>query len=278
MLTSGMLAAIEEAAEDSRRQNLKTSVPGSRWVLGAHVVFTVIGLLIAAVLGWGLWQARGLPYVADIGTLLAHRAVGDYELSMSHIFDLTGPSFAALRLPAAIAALGLLIGPIAGLVLRLARRNVSATVTVALTSAVFLLAAHIAFARFTPMLSSQQLATTMLQKGNPSDEFIIYGDQSDASSVVFYTHRFFGHPALLVMPRCSQHNNGSSLIWGSCYPDAPDIFLSEDQLAAQWGHNERHWIFAQDTNRTKVQQLLSGRLIQVQTIADKTLWTDRPLN
>jgi len=38
--------------------------------------------------------------VADIGTLLAHRGVGDYTLSMSHLFDLTGESFAALRLPA----------------------------------------------------------------------------------------------------------------------------------------------------------------------------------
>jgi hypothetical protein len=26
-----------------------------------------------------------------------------------------------------------------------------------------------------------------------------------------------------------------------------------------------------------VQQLLAGRLVAVQTIADKTLWTDRPL-
>jgi hypothetical protein len=147
----------------------------------------------------------------------------------------------------------------------------------ALTSAVFLVAAHIAFARFEPMLSSRQLADTIMQKGSPADDFIIFDDQSDASSVVFYTHRFFGRPALLVMERCSQHGNGSSMLWGSCYPDAPNIFLSQDELVAQWGHGPRHWIFAQDQNRTKVQQLLAGRLIPVQSIADKTLWTDRPL-
>ena len=277
MLTSGMLASLEESDENSRSEKTPAELSGIGWVKSAHIIYSIVGVIVAALLGWGLWQSRHLPFVSDIGTLLAHRAVGDYSLSMSHLFDLTGPSFAALRLPAGIAAVVLLIGPVTGLILRLNRRNISATISVALTSAVFLVAAHIAFARFQPMLSSRQLADTLLQKASPADEFVIFGDQSDASSVIFYTHRFFGHPALLVMERCSQHGNGSSLIWGSCYPDAPDIFLTHDQLSAQWGHGPRHWIFAQDTNRSKVEQLLAGRLIPVQTIADKTLWTDRPL-
>jgi hypothetical protein len=277
MLTASMLAGIEQSWESAHRAKArgevtKTRVAGSLWVLNAHILFTVIGAGVAAALFLGLWDSRNLPYVSDIGTLLAHRAVGDYSLSMSHFFDLTGPSFAALRLPAIIAAIVLLIGPSTGLGLRLVRRNVAATVSLGLTAAAFLVAAHIAFARFEPMLSSKQLADTIMKEGNPDEDFVIFGDQSDASSVVFYTHRFFGHPALLV------HGAASSLLWGSCYPDAPKIFLTEDQLAAQWGHGNRHWLFAQDTNRSKVQQLLSGRLFPVQTIADKTLWTDRPLN
>jgi len=282
MLTAGALASVEETLEATQQTTPRprfsiTRVGGSIWVLNAHILFTMIGAGVAAALILGLWESRQLPYVSDIGTLLAHRNVGDYQLSMSHFFDLTGPSFAALRLPAIIAAIALLIGPATALGLRLTRRNVAATVSMGLTAAVFLIAAHIAFARFEPMLSSRPLATTILQNASPSDEFIIFGDQSDASSIVFYTHRFFGRPALLVMDRCSAHNNGSSLLWGSCYPDAPDIFLSQDQLSAQWGHGPRHWLFAQDINRSKVQQLLAGRLIAVQTIADKTLWTDRPL-
>jgi 4-amino-4-deoxy-L-arabinose transferase-like glycosyltransferase len=286
MLTAGMLAGIEETWEAAHRKNAatpqagtraKTKVAGSLWVLNAHIAFTMIGAGVAAALILGLWESRNLPFVSDIGTLLAHRGVGDYSLSMSHFFDLTGPSFAALRLPAAIAAFALLIGPATGLGLRLIRRNIAATVSVGITAAVFLVAAHIAFARFEPMLSSKQLADTILEKATNQDDFIIYGDQSDASSVVFYTHQFFGKPAELVMERCSQHGNGSSLLWGSCYPDAPNIFLSEDQLASQWGKGNRHWLFAQDTNRSKVEQLLAGKLIPVQTIADKTLWTDRPL-
>ena len=277
ILTAGVLASIEETEEDRRSGRSQLRLGGTGWLMTAHVLFAVVGVIAAIALGWGLWTSRNLPFVADVGSLLAHRAGGDYSLSTSHLFDLTGPSFAALRLPAGLAAAALLIGPLTGLILRMARRNIAATVSVALTSAIFLVAAHIAFARFEPMLSSKQIADTILQKGSPADQFIIFGDQSDASSVIFYTHRFFGHPADLVMEQCSPHGNGSSMLWGSCYPDAPKIFLSEDELASQWGHGERKWLFAQDKNRCSVEQLLAGKLIPVQTIADKTLWTDRPL-
>ncbi len=271
ILIASVVATMEEG-NGSGEATLSTA-----WLTGGQVVFAVAGVLSALALGWGLWESRTLPFVADIGTLLAHRAVGDYTLSMSHLFDLTGPSFAALRLPAWLALFALLIGPVWGWVLRLKGRHMAATVSVAVTAAVFLIAAHIAFARFEPMLSSKPLADTIRRVGSPADSFIIYGDQSDASSVIFYTHDFLRRPAYLVLEPCSPHGNGSSLLWGSCYPDAPHIFLSEDALSKMWGTGERKWLFAQDTNQSKAEQLLAGRLIPVQSIADKTLWTDRSL-
>jgi 4-amino-4-deoxy-L-arabinose transferase-like glycosyltransferase len=274
ILIAAVLAAIEEQRKGMDDQPLLST----GWLTGAQAVFAAVGVLSAAVLGWALWNSRNLPFVPDIGTVLAHRGVGDYTLSMSHFFDLTGASFAALRLPALMAAIALLIGPPVGWGLRLKQKHIAATVSVALTSAVFLVAAHIAFARFAPMLSSKPMADTIMNKGTPADTFIIFGDHSDASSVDFYTHHFFnGRPALLVYPRCGQHGEGSSLLWGSCYPDAPDIFLSEDKLAKIWGTGERHWLFAQDTNQPKAESLLAGRLYLVQNVADKALWTDRPL-
>jgi 4-amino-4-deoxy-L-arabinose transferase-like glycosyltransferase len=275
MLISAVIVTIETGkTPDGGKASLSTA-----WLTGAQAVFAVIGVLSAIALGWGLWTSRNLPFVPDIGTLLAHRAVAGYTLAMSHLFDLTGPAFAALRLPAALAAVTLLIGPAVGWWLRLKGRHVAATVSVAITMAVFLVAAHIAFARFAPMLSSKQLADTIVAKGSPSDQFIIYGEESDASSVIFYTHKFFGgKPADLVVPRCGQHGEGTVVLWGSCYPDAPNIFLSDDTLSKAWGTGERKWIFAQDANQTKVEQLLAGRLYPVDSVADKALWTDRPLN
>jgi 4-amino-4-deoxy-L-arabinose transferase-like glycosyltransferase len=248
------------------------------WITNAQAVYAIIGILAAAALGWGLWDSRALPFVPDIGTLLAHRAVGNYTLSMSHFFDLTGPSFAALRLPASLAAVALLFGPAIGWLLRRRGKHLAATLSIAITSALFLIAAHIAFARFSPMLSSERMAETIIQRGSPADTFIIMGEQSDASSIVYYTHNFFhGKPADVVLPRCGQHGEGSTLLWGSCYTDSPDIFLSDQQLTTTWGTGNRKWLFAQDTLQTKAQHLLAGRLYLVQTVADKDLWTDRPI-
>ncbi|HEY3627162.1 MAG TPA: glycosyltransferase family 39 protein [Terracidiphilus sp.] len=282
ILIAGVLAGIEEgrgpeepvtSIDSPARPTLSTA-----WLTGAQAVFAVAGVLAAGTLGWGLWQSRNLPFVADIGTLLAHRDVGGYTLSMSHFFDLTGPSFAALRLPAVLAAITLLIGPAVSWLLRLKHKHLAATTTLALTCALFLVAAHIAFARFEPMLSSRQLADSILAKGSPADTFIIYGDQSDASSVVFYTHNFLHKPADVVFQRCSPNGAGSSLLWGSCYADAPMIFLSEEALSKEWGRGQRKWLFAQDENQDKVEQLLAGRLYPVKSVADKALWTDRPVN
>ncbi|MFZ1086665.1 MAG: glycosyltransferase family 39 protein [Terracidiphilus sp.] len=282
ILIAGVVAGIEENRggdwSSSSNPDDRQSLLSTAWLTGAQAVFTVVGVLAAAVLGWGLWESRHLPFVDDIGSLLAHRGVGDYTLSMSHLFDLTTASFAALRLPAALAAIALLVGPLVGLILRLKHKQIAATISVALTSSVFLIAAHIAFARFDPMLGSKRAADTIMAKGSPNDTFIIYGDLNVGSSVVFYTHKFLqGKPTLLVLQRCGKNGEGSTLLWGSCYPDSPNIFLSEDQLSKVWGTGERKWLLAEDVNRLKAQQLLAGRLYFVQDIADKMLWTDRPL-
>jgi hypothetical protein len=272
MLIAGVIAEVEEHdGVEGGKPTLSTA-----WLTGAQAAFAAIGVAAAAALAWGLWTSRSLPYVADIGTVLAHRGVGDYTLSMSHLFDLTGESFAALRLPAALAAITLLIGPMSGWLLRLRKKHPPATVSVALTMTVFFVAAHIAFARFEPMLSSKPMADTIMIDGTANDILIIYGEQSSGSSVVFYTNDFFrGRPAMLVLPRCGQNGEGTTLLWGSCYPDAPDIYLSPAELAAAWGTGERKWLFAEDPDREKVEAVLAGRLYEVQTLADKTLWTDR---
>jgi len=276
ILIAAVVAGIEEkggAGQDAEGRPLLST----KWLTGAHAAFTVIGVASAIVLAWGLWVSRSLPYVSDIGTLLAHRDVANYTLSMSHLFDMTFAAFAALRLPAAMAAITLLIGPLAGWLLRRKGLHLASTISVGLTAALFLIAAHIAFARFDPMLGSKRMADTIIREGSPSDTFIIYDDQSEASSIIFYTHNFLHGYALLVYPRCGQHGEGSALLWGSCYPDAPDIFLDNQKLSDIWGTGNRKWLFAEDVKRARVEQLLGNRLYHVQSLADKELWTDRPL-
>jgi 4-amino-4-deoxy-L-arabinose transferase-like glycosyltransferase len=233
----------------------------------AHAALAVVGLAAALALGYGLWSSRHIPGGADIGALLAHRDVAGYTLSMSHLFDLTGPSFAALRLPAGLAAVGLLVGPIIAWVLRRQRHHFEATASVAFTGAVFLIAAHIALVRFEPMLSSRAMADTInrMTKGGDAT-LILYGDIADGASLIFYT----GREALLVNGRVS------SVLWGSNYPDAPHVLISDADLVSLWGNGPRRFLFVPGDKHERVVALLGDRLHLVQELSDKDLYTDRP--
>ncbi len=278
MLTTAVVASYEEnaaIADPALRKRGAFSIHGES-LIGVHVLFACIGIAISLALAWGLWSSRHLPYVSDVGAVLAHRGVGGYSLSMSHVFDLTGQSFAGLRLPAILAALALLVGPWLALRYRQMEKHFQATMSVALTSAVFLIAAHLALVRFGGMLGSRPFADTINRlSGNaavdPSlrnnAQLIIYGDQANASSVIFYTRR----QALLVNGR------SSSMIWGSFYPDAPHIFIEDADLVRSWGHGLRHYLIVTGDDRDHVSSLLGSRTILVQELADKALYTDQPL-
>ncbi len=265
LLVSGALVRSE--------QTFATDRTARRWITFAHVSLTVIGAAASIALLVGLWESRHLPYVADIGELLAHRGVGNYTLSMSHLFDLTGPSFAALRLPALLALLAFVTGPAIAWLLRQQRRHVAATMAIALFSAMFLLAAHIAFARFGPMLSSARFAERiegLEGRGQiaPDTEVMLYGDQAYGSSIPFYLGR--------VLPLVN--GRSSSMLFGSTFPDAPPIFLTSADLLRGWGTGARKLLFVPLEKRDEVDDLLRGRpQIILFERSGKALVTDRPL-
>jgi 4-amino-4-deoxy-L-arabinose transferase-like glycosyltransferase len=346
----------------------------------SFAALTLLGLCIAAALGYGLWTARHLPFVADIGSLLAHRDVGGYTLSMSHFFDLTGPSFAALRLPATLAAVAFLFGPAIAWILYARRASEFRTpaypqprsllfapiLTLALTSALFLIAAHLALERFAPLLSSETFATTIqsLERSGriaPDSQVLIYGDQAFGSSIPFYLAQddlaqddlaqddlpqdhlpqndlpqdhlpqndlpqdllpqnylapgYLANdhlaPAAANLPQrpaylANDHlapaaanlsqrpaylaphaatprvflvdGRTTSMLFGSTFPDAPPIFLTHQQLLAQWGHGPRKLLFVPLEQRGTVDHLLGPHQFLLQETSGKALLTDRPLN
>jgi 4-amino-4-deoxy-L-arabinose transferase-like glycosyltransferase len=263
LFIAAALAQIERSPSDTALRRALTF---------AHAAFTILGLCISAALLYGLWTSRHLPFVPDIGDQLAHRGVGDYTLSMSHFFDLTGPSLAALRLPASIAAVTFLIGPLTAWLLRRRGRAVASTLTVALTSTAFLIAAHIALVRFAPMLSSHDFAETIqhLEDSHtiaPDTQILLFGDQAYGSSIPFY----LGHRVSLVDGR------STSMLFGSLFPDAPPIFLTHDQLLAEWGVGPRKILFVPLELRDTVDRLLGPRQIILKETSGKALITDRPL-
>jgi 4-amino-4-deoxy-L-arabinose transferase-like glycosyltransferase len=271
MLMAAALSFAERPQPSASRRQLRTTFTF------AHAALTTLGVAIAAALSYGLWVSRHLAAVPDVGDFVAHRGIGDYTLSMSSLFDLTGPSFAALRLPASVALLAFAFGPAIAWVLRGRRRHFASTITVALTSALFLVAAHIAFARFATMMSSENFAARiqLLEASHriaANSTVLLYGDQAYGSSIPYYLNRPLTQPALLVDGR------SSSMWFGSTFPDAQRYFLSHDQLLAQWGTGPRKILFVPINHRDEVDRLLGARQIPIAESSGKALVTDRPLD
>lgn len=245
-----------------------------RWLAGAHAALFAAGAAIAGALLVGLWSSRKLPFEPDAGALLAHRGVGNYTLSMSHFFDLTGRSFAALRLPAALAAVAFAVGPGVAWWLRAKRRDVASTLTVALTAALFLVAAQVAMCRFGTMLSSEPMLAQLEQLQSSGAvhhdaQLMLYGDQAYGSSIAFYS----GRTLPLVEGR------STSLWFGSTFPDAPKIFMRKEDLLRVWGDRKvRHILFVPLEKRDEVDALLGNRQVVLVEQSGKALISDRALD
>ena len=235
------------------------------WLRVSSGVLAVVGFAGAIVLLTLLWQSRDLPFEPDIGNVLTKHDMSSDTLSTSHMLDLSHESFAALRLPAALAAVTLLIVPLFAFGLRIRRRHYVATWMTALGIAIFLIAAHIAFGRFGPYLSSKGLAEKIAAQERPGDSVMIYGDQAFGSSLLFYLHT----PIKLVEGRTT------SMWFGSTFPDAPQIYLTNTDLQRDWSGPNRIFLFVPAHLKATVDSLLPNRNIVAEE-SGKYVYTNRP--
>ncbi len=258
-----LLVLAEGVAHCERIENESASRAG--WLLPSAALLALIGVIASIMLIVGLWQSRHLPFEADIGTLLSQQDTSAYTLSTSHMLDLSYASFAALRLPAALAAVVLLIALPLSFLLRLRRRHYSATWALGAGLAVFLIAAHIALGRFGPYLSSKQLAQEIAARARPEDKVMIYGDQAFGSSLLFYLKR----PIDLVEGRTT------SMWFGSTFPDAPRIYLKDADLVRDWAGSGRVFLFVPDYEKARVDKLLPARFVIAQ-LSGKCVYSNQP--
>jgi 4-amino-4-deoxy-L-arabinose transferase-like glycosyltransferase len=253
LLLAGAVANAEESGNN-------------RWLVPTAVATNAVSLLASGILIVGLWSSRHLPFVADIGTELAKPNLKADTLSMGHMLDLTGASFAALRLPAILAVLALAIGPALSLLLRRRQKHFASTWMIAATMALFLIAAHIALVRFSPYLSSRRMAVQVNRVIQPNDKVMIYGDQAFGSSLLFYLKR----PIDLVNGRTT------SMWFGSTFPDAPHIYLHEDDLLRAWNSSTRVFLFVPEQHRAHVDALIpTGKYVVVES-SGKVIYSNRP--
>jgi 4-amino-4-deoxy-L-arabinose transferase-like glycosyltransferase len=254
-----LLIAGSLACEETQKRS-------SGWTTLGNILYAAVGVIAGGVLMWALWASRNVPSTVGLGQLLVHRDVANDTLSMSKFFDLTTSAFAALRLPAGLATVALFAGSLAAFILRVRRRHEAATWVTGLATAVFLVAAQLAFVRFGPFLSSKRLADAIGRQEKPADKVMIYGDQAYGSSLLFYLRQ----PIDLVNGRTT------SMWFGSTFPDAPHIFLNDAGLERDWRGKDRVFLFVPPRQQARVDKLLLEPRYVVAENSGKVIYSNQP--
>ncbi|MEI9979213.1 MAG: glycosyltransferase family 39 protein [Edaphobacter sp.] len=234
LIIGSLLARADDtvtANEAARRSTL-------RWHLYALVPLTT---LVAILCGYYAVAAPHPAPGADIVSLLTMAGSTEaYNLSLSHVSDLTGAAMGFFRGPLVATTLGMLGIGLGSYLLRRARRTYAANLTLAAFMSVILLAAHEGLVRFYPILGSKGLAQAISNaeqaSPRPDDLIVIDGELTAGSTLIFYT----GQQVHLINGRV----NG--LWFGSFWPDSPPIFETEDSIRRLWSSPRRIFLFTYD--------------------------------
>jgi hypothetical protein len=268
LLVGGFLAAADS---NLRNQTLAVRVaPGLRAALYFLVPLGTLLFLLCTYLA--LTAHTPTPNITLSDVLRSNPAL--YDLSLGHLFDLTGPAMGFFRGPLLTVALGMLtLGPIAWLIRRSAspakpNRAFAANLLIAAAMTAVLLAAHQGLVRFYPILGSKPLALAIDRDLRPGDLILNDGELTSGSALLFYTPQTAA-PILLVNGRV----NGP---WfGSFYPDAPNIFLNDTQLSHLWAGPHRLFLLT-DHPEARTRTLTPFAPVHTfATAGDKTILTNR---
>ncbi|MGA1983857.1 MAG: glycosyltransferase family 39 protein [Acidobacteriaceae bacterium] len=270
LMAGGLLACADRGSEH------RVSALANRSALRWHLWLLVpIGTLCAAI---ALYFAIAAPHVdphTDIATLLAQG--GEYDLSLGHLFDLTGRAMGLFRGPLLCFGLSMItIGPVTYL-LRRSGRTHAANLTLAAAAACLLLCMHAGLVRFYPTLGSKGLADAILQAQrstcnlqpatcNSPGLIVIDGELTSGSTLLFYT----GQPVHLVDGRI----NGP---WfGSFWPDAPAVFETNASLRRLWAGPGRIFLLTYHPDQRIPDLSRFGPVHTLAAAGGKSILTNQP--
>jgi hypothetical protein len=226
LMVGGLLAQADCRKGDALSMTAsKSALWGHKWLL-----IPICGLCAAVALFFAVTAPHTDPHT-DISSLLEQG--GAYNLSLGHLFDLTGRAMGLFRGPLLLVGLSMIvIGPLAYMLRRLGH-TYAANLSLAAGASCLLLCMHQGLVRFYPTLGSKDLALAIVDDQQmhprPDDLIVIDGELTAGSTLLFYTQE----PVHLVNGRI----NGPW--YGSFWPDAPAIFETDSSLRQLWASPRR---------------------------------------
>jgi 4-amino-4-deoxy-L-arabinose transferase-like glycosyltransferase len=261
ILVAGWLAQetgwqpITKKAKTIRRANIRITA-----------VLVAFGTIFSAASLHFLLHTRTPAPDTDLAALLQQNP-GDYAMSMGHFLDLNAQALGLFRLPLAIAAASLFLGPLASYILRRRARPHAATLALAAGAFGFLLAAHLGLQTFAPVLSSQQLAVAIAPQVHADDLIVIHQEYEYASTLGFYLRRNDLHIL---------EGRSSNLWYGSFFPDAPAIFETPQTLAQKWPGPQRIFLWQDLANQPSPLPTLPGLVYVIAKSGGKEIVSNQP--
>jgi 4-amino-4-deoxy-L-arabinose transferase-like glycosyltransferase len=229
----------------------------------SSIVLFAFGIL-GFVAGMGLLFVvhRTVPG-ADLADLLKKNPE-EYNLSLGHVLDLTPQALATFRGPLLGASLGLLLGTGLNWILRRRGRPLAGNVALVAMMVVLLACVHSSFVKFSPILSSYNLAQTIRKQFRPGDVIVVDGEYAEASTLNFYTGI-----QLHVL-----HEPSGNLWYGAKFPDAPHIFETPESLAALWNGPGRLFLWS---DQEQPKELRGARSFLLARSGGKFIFTNQDL-
>ncbi len=254
LLTGGWLA--RESAGDA---------PQSVGCAGrvSSLVLMIVGILGAAVGLTLLWHTPLPPAGVDLADLLKKHPQ-DYDFSLGHVLDFTPQALAMFRGPLLGASLSLLLGTIANWWMRRRRRPGWGNAALALMMVGLLTCVHVSFARFSPILSSHDLAMAIQKELRPGDLIVVDGQYDQASSLNFYLH----------VPLLVFHAPSGNLWYGEKFPDAPRVFETPQSFASLWAGRLRVFLW---TDQDDPKELAGMPHFLIARSGGKSIFSNRKL-